>query len=280
MKLLGVLLCYNDADILEYAIKDLLESNHDIIVWDHGSTDGTAQVLDSFDKCFVQRDFIPRSYDFYKLYQRMSKLLISKYINQYDWISWPDQDEFLEGPTRQKSYAAYVEDLWREGYDSIQFNNYNYWYTEGDDLSVASPIERIRHYSLFPECSPRIRSWRASKTHSRKFNHNPIEGKQYPTNFNLRHYPMRTKEQMIRRIGSDRADLLRKGSNFHYANMASIESSTLYLKPNQLHFDDRQSELNNYPRFNWKKIYGYGVPKELSVKDSYFKKLTKFLRDL
>ena len=42
-KLLGVLLCYNDADILEDAILHLLEHNHDLVVWDHGSDDGTAE---------------------------------------------------------------------------------------------------------------------------------------------------------------------------------------------------------------------------------------------
>jgi hypothetical protein len=265
VRLLGVLLCYNDADILEYAIEDLLESDHDIIVWGHGSNDATAEVLDKFGKYFIERDFIPRSYDFYKLYQRMSKRLISEYIDKYDWISWPDQDEFLEGLDRKKTYRAYVEDVWHGGYDWIQFNNFNYWHTADDDTLIASPIDRIKHYSIFPDCAPRIRSWRASKTNIRKFNHNAIDGLKYPFHFNLRHYPMRTNEQMMRRILSDRSNIQKKGSNFHYANMSSLDSSILAIKSELLHFDNGISELNQSPKYNWRNIYGYGVSKKIGL---------------
>ena len=70
---LGVLLCYNDADFLPEAIEALLNSNHELIVWDHGSTDATPQVLDKFQSVFVKRFFLPRSFDFYNLYQEVSK---------------------------------------------------------------------------------------------------------------------------------------------------------------------------------------------------------------
>ena len=45
---LAVLLCYNDADVLGHAIESLLENDHDIIAWDHGSTDETRDVLDNY----------------------------------------------------------------------------------------------------------------------------------------------------------------------------------------------------------------------------------------
>ena len=39
LRCLGVLLCYNDGDLLEESIRYLLEQDHHLIVWDHGSTD-------------------------------------------------------------------------------------------------------------------------------------------------------------------------------------------------------------------------------------------------
>ena len=95
---LCVLLCYNDGDILEDVILHMLKNHHDIIVWDHGSDDETPQVLDKYDSKFIERKYVPRSFDFYDLYPKMSQNLISNYIRQYDWISWPDDDEILEGP--------------------------------------------------------------------------------------------------------------------------------------------------------------------------------------
>src|SRR5271170_3372293 len=102
-KALGVLLCYNDADILPDAIESLLNNNHELLVWDHGSDDGTAGVLDRYASHIVGREFIPREFDFYEMYERMSKHLRKNYRRRYDWISWPDQDEILEGPARDKS---------------------------------------------------------------------------------------------------------------------------------------------------------------------------------
>ncbi len=40
--MLGVLLCYNDGDLLEDALRYLLNQEHHLVVWDHGSTDQTA----------------------------------------------------------------------------------------------------------------------------------------------------------------------------------------------------------------------------------------------
>lgn len=190
---LGVLLCYNDADILEDTIKHLLENKHHLIVWDHGSNDDTGKILDKYNSYFVERKFIPRSFDFYKLYGAMSENLINNYIKDYDWISWPDQDEILEGYDRKKNYYEYVKDVYKSKYNWIRFNNHNFWLTSEDDVTIKSPVERVRYYSVFPDCAPRIRSWRAKVTNIREFNHNELEGEQYPRFFNLRHYPMRTR---------------------------------------------------------------------------------------
>jgi len=258
IKCLGVLLCYNDADMLEDAILHMLNNNHELLAWDHGSDDGTAAILDKYQDQLVERRNIPRSYDFYNLYQAMSEHLIQGFIRQYDWISWPDQDEILEGPDRSKSYDAWLQDVHDEGYDSIQFNNFNFWFTAADDVHLLSPLERVRHYSLFPDCAPRIRSWRASKTNIRIFNHNPLDGKKLPYHFNLRHYPMRTHAQMIRRLEKDRANLQRNGSNYHYDYMAGEQVNKLIIEPGRLHYDNGQDELNPDLKFNWRDVYGYG----------------------
>jgi glycosyltransferase involved in cell wall biosynthesis len=257
IKLLGVLLCYNDADILQDVLDHMLTSNHDLVVWDHGSDDGTADVLDKYQHHLAERRSIPRSYDFYNLYQAMSEHLIKDYIPGYDWISWPDQDELLEGKDRSQSYDKWIEQVYKEGFDYIQFNNFNFWFTSADDNTIISPTQRIRHYCLFPDCAPRIRSWRASRTNIRVFNHNPIDGRKYDELFNLRHYPMRSADQMQRRLKKDRAGLQRNGANYHYDNMMD-QRQKLIISPGQLHYDDGIHELNPDPIFNWRSIYGYG----------------------
>lgn len=250
---LGVLLCYNDADILADVIDYLIANHHEIIVWDHGSDDDTSKVLDSYGDIFVERKYIPREFDFYKLYPRMSKHLIDNYISDFDWISWPDQDEILEGPDRKKSYYEYLIDVFNSKYNWIQFNNFNFWFTEKDDPSVMSPIKRIRYYSLWPTCAPRIRSWRANITNIREFNHNKLEGERFPELFNLRHYSMRSERQMLKRLNKDRVGIRQGTKNNHYENMLG-KVDKLKIPSSKLHFDN-EKELSHKAIFDWEKIY-------------------------
>ncbi len=154
MRRLGVLLCYNDGDLLEESLRYLLEQNHDVVVWDHGSTDETPEVIRRFSGELLETKFVPREFDFYQLYPAMSRHLIDNYTARYDWISWPDQDEFLEGPTRAKSYQESLREVFESRYDWIQFNNFNYWTTNADDSNIPATTARVRHYALFPDCAP------------------------------------------------------------------------------------------------------------------------------
>jgi len=255
LRLLGVLLCYNDGDLVADAVRYLREQGHDLVVWDHGSTDETPEVLASLRGELVELTTVPRSVDFYELYPKMSEHLLREYVARYDWISWPDQDEFLEGPDRARSYREWVEEVASSPYDWVEFNNFNYWWTAADDPAIARAVERVRHYGIFLGCAPRVRAWRASATNMRQFNHNPPSGERYPRLFNLRHYPMRSEAQMNRRIQRDRAGLRRGPSNYHYENMASWPER-LRIPPEKLHFDDG-GELDPSPIFDWRTVYGW-----------------------
>jgi glycosyltransferase involved in cell wall biosynthesis len=252
---LGILLCYNDGDLLEESLTYLLEQNHDVIAWDHGSTDETPEVLGRFRADLREVRRIPREFDFYELYPAMSRHLIENYVDEYDWISWPDQDEFLEGPARDRPYCEYVVEAHDSDVDWIEFRNFNFWWTDDDDPTIAETTRRVRHYALRPDSPPRIRSWRAGVTNIRHFNHNPLDGTRSKRLFNLRHYPMRSRAQMRARVLRDRAGLRRGRLNFHYENMRRRLDS-LQIPAAALHIDDSVGELDPEPIFDWGQIYG------------------------
>jgi hypothetical protein len=252
---LGVLLCYNDGDLLEESLSYLLDQHHDVIAWDHGSTDETRGILERYRPHLREVRRIPREFDFYELYPAMSRHLIENYASRYDWISWPDQDEFLEGPMRDRPYYEYVLEANESGIDWIEFRNFNFWWTDEDDPAIRETTRRVRHYSPWPDCPPRVRSWRAQVTNIRRFNHNPLDGTPSPRLFNLRHYPMRSASQARERVLRDRAGLRRGNLNFHYENMCR-RLDALGIPATSLHRDDGVSELNPEPIFDWRQIYG------------------------
>jgi hypothetical protein len=251
---LGICLFYNDDDIVEDGIKHLLENNHDLVVWDHGSTDRTAEVIDKFAPYIRERHFLPRSFDFYKLFEHVSRYVIENLASQYDWISFPESDEILEGPNRKKSYYEHVCDAFNSPYDWLQFDNYVFWYTDEDFSDVASPRERIRRYSIWADCPPRVYAWRANCMNVRRFNHNPAEGRKYPSHFRTCHYQFRSEAQALKRI-EGRLGLRRGGANFHFDYMA-MNRDKLRIAPERLNFDDGISELSPVPTINWRDVYG------------------------
>jgi len=257
---LGVVLTYNDVDMVGETIEHLLAHDHDVIVWDHGSTDGTLELLERRRRDLLELRSVSREeIGLYEIYPAMSRHLLSGPCARYDWISWPDSDELLLGDDPDEPYARFVERVARSPFDWCQFRNWNFWWTAEDDPAIESPVERIRHYALYEHCAPRIRSWRASVTNVREFNHNAPEGTRYPKLANLCHYPMRSREQATARLRT-RAGIRRGGQNWHYERLqrdpAAVEIPASALR--RVDRDPREPGVRLDPGggFDWFTVYG------------------------
>ena len=243
-RFLGVLLCYNDADVLAPVVEHLVRNRHDLVVWNHGSEDETDEVARSYlgrgviDYQELDRDEVP----FAGLYGECGRYLVQTYGRRYDWLSWPDQDEILEGPDLSRPYHEQVTELMAAGHDWIEFDNFVFWFTAEDDGAVQDPVERIRRYNLYHSASPRIRAWRMSCTNERRLgNANPPLGRKSPVNFPLRHYPMRSLAQARRRAEHDRNQpgFQEGDKNWHYERFRDDEDA-LRVPVERLHrFDGR-----------------------------------------
>jgi hypothetical protein len=239
-----MLLCYNDADILGPVIDHLAANRHDVVVWNHGSEDETESVARArlgggvIEYQDVDRAAVP----FRDLYGVAARYLAATYGGLYDWLSWPDQDEILEGPDTARPYHEQVTEALASGVDWVEFDNFVFWFTDEDDPAALNPLDRIRRYNLSPPASPRVRAWRFALTNERRLgNSNPIEGEKAPVNWPLRHYPMRSLEQARRRALHDRnqAGFQSGDRNWHYERFREDER-TLVVPAGDLHrFDGR-----------------------------------------
>ncbi len=250
-RFVAVLLCYNDAGMLPPVIEHLVANRHDVVCWNHGSTDATGEVCRAhlgrgvIEVQDLDRDEVP----FKDLYGVCARYLRTAYGARYDWLSWPDQDELLEGPDLTRPYHEQVTELLRDGYDWVEFDNYVFWFTDRDDPDVADPVERLRHYNLYV-CPPRVRAWRMACTNERRLgNANPIPGRKAPRNWPLRHYPMRTFEQAQRRARKDRNEpgFQFGDKNWHYERFRD-DAERLRVPAERLHvFDGRRLD----PEVTW-----------------------------
>ncbi len=238
-RFLALLLCYNDDDMLAPVIEHLVANRHDVVVLNHGSEDRTEEIALAYvgrgviDYQWLNRDEVP----FKGLYATAGRYVVATYGDRYDWLSWPDQDEILEGPDLARPYHEQVSDVLAAGHDWIEFLNFVFWYTEADDPAVVDPVARLRHYSLYRSASPRIRGWRMGCTNERKMgNANPPLGLQSPLRFPLRHYPMRSAVQARRRATHDRNQpgFQRGDKNWHYQRFREAEES-LRVPAEKLH---------------------------------------------
>ncbi len=256
---LGVVLTYDDVDIVADTIGHLLEHDHDVVVWDNGSTDGTFERVQEMRPDLLELRRVPKEeLGLYEIYGAMSHHLIDDLASRYDWVSWPDSDEILLGEHSDEPYGEYVDRLVRSPYDWCEFRNWNFWWTEEDDPRVESPVARIRHYALFDNCAPRVRAWRAKVTNVREFNHNPLPGTRAPELANLCHYPFRSEAQARERLRT-RADIQRGEQNWHY-NRIQREPDVVRIDPTSLQRadrDPREGGLVLVPgEFDWFSVYG------------------------
>ncbi len=240
VRFLGLLLCYNDDDVLEPVIEHLVRNRHDLVVWNHGSEDRTHEIcLRHVGRGIVDYQVLDRAeVPFEQLYTVAGEYVRATYGARYDWLSWPDQDEILEGPDLTRPYHAQVEELLAaDAADWIEFDNFVFWFTDADDPAVADPVARIRHYSLYRSASPRIRAWRMASCNERKMgNANPPLGRKAAVNWPLRHYPMRSAEQARRRALHDRNQpgFERGDKNWHYRRFRD-DADALRVPAGRLH---------------------------------------------
>ena len=225
MKLVGVIMAYNDQDCIGNAIECLLKEHDDEMVFDHGSTDDTAKVIQSLP-ChyeYVSRTLFPNfnvpgnNNIHYKV-----TTWIRDSIPHYDWVSWIDADEILESTNPDKTLKQEIIDAHNSGYKGIQSILRNYWITEEDDYTEADYLKRIKRYEDSPPHSGGgiNRSWNINITpimteatlrHTFFRNHSIS-----PNPTLLRHYAIRTPEQGWKKIQVDRQRHL--GAGAHYAS--------------------------------------------------------------
>lgn len=238
MKLLGIIHAYNEDDCIENAIECLLNSAHDVHVFDHGSSDNTADKVRSYGNVkyhYLDREKIHFFRGRNNLYTVISQFIGSK-VNDFDWVTWMDADEILHGANGMDLAKSIHKDFAR-GSKVIRGTIHEYWITEKDDFSQENYLDRLKHYRVRPPQTAGgiCRGWAIELTREmqrgrhRKTWNGVISDWEYV----LKHYPIRTLEQGKRKIMKER-NWQSKGDGTHYKVYRENECNNLIKQSRQL----------------------------------------------
>tara|TARA_B100000886_G_C20385044_1_gene475642 strand:+ start:374 stop:1261 length:888 start_codon:yes stop_codon:yes gene_type:complete len=258
-KFLAVILFHNDEHLVEEQVNYMIDNKHDIIIFNHNSNDETQNIIDDLSKKhsrIIKTYILDSSIPFKNngVFNHISNILIEQYSNKYDWISFIESDEFLEGPKRDKKYYEYLLDVSETEYTYIQFDNILFWPTKDIDESIKSIRERLKYYAWFKNCGPRLYAWKAKYTNLRNYNHNPPSyGNKYPIHFNTCHYPFTSKTGLLKKLDERRKMSQSNGVNTHYKHLFQ-NIDNLIIDNKLLHYNDN-SDLIKDDKFDFSKFY-------------------------
>ncbi len=218
----AIVAAYNEADIVEQVVADLIEQGVQVYVLDDGSTDGTAVAVERFlGRGVLQIETLaaPRAaassppFDWERILVRKAQLAQTL---DADWILHHDADEFRESPWRGVPLVDAIRRVDALGFNAIDFASLDFWpvhdrFQPGDDVRAA--------FTAYAERAPydrvQVRCWKktqapvdlaSSAGHDVQFPGRRV----FPIRFISRHYPIRGQAHGERKVFRERRGRFRE----------------------------------------------------------------------
>ncbi len=228
MRILGIIMAYDEADCISNAIRSLVQVCNEVVVFHHGKDCETRQaILDGtrnpttrlyVENVDLQR--IPFAVDGIqsdKIWNHIGAF-VRNLITHFDWVIWQAADELLRDRSGTLVSRNAIEFNDAAGIDVIRPLIREFWLTDADN-GASSYCERLKYYDAKPK-GHAPRAWRIGLTPT----HIPIglhiqdpatgrkrfpfyefwpEGTRVSNNeWLLDHYPARTEEQFRRKVAA------------------------------------------------------------------------------
>jgi len=192
---------YNEKDLVEEVIRHLISQELDLVVLDNGSSDGSYEKCKKFEESglITLNQIKTTNFDFSLILRILYDMALTK---NPDWLIRSDQDEILESWQSNLTLKAAIEEENAKGNNLIQFDVFEFFRTNNDNLTEKSVKDKFRYYSWQHNFA--YRAWKhfpgvrvEGAGHLPTFPKN-CRYKVAEKNFVLRHYRFRNKEQAIR----------------------------------------------------------------------------------
>jgi glycosyltransferase involved in cell wall biosynthesis len=210
LKIIGLMVVYNEADIVDQSIAHMTKQGIPMVVIDNGSTDGSLAIEQGFlGKGVLEVRVVPPD-PYYDLKRVLNEAYALALNYSPDWLVRVDADEFIESPYPHLTLAEAIENEARLGYNMIQVNFFDFLLTERDYQGKDRDVrKRFRYYTWLTDFH--YRAWRhyPGTNLVTYAGHKPaflpdVKENVSPFKFPLRHYKFRSVEQGMRKVFKER----------------------------------------------------------------------------
>ncbi|WP_162943978.1 MULTISPECIES: glycosyltransferase [unclassified Rhizobium] len=267
---IAILAVYNERDVIEEALRDLLDQECDVIVLDNWSSDGSYEIVEGLQAKFPHRLLKVQRFPA----KPTSKTSLTDLIAakeelaagfQGRWIINADADEFRRSPFEGLNLAQALDCAERYGANRINFTVLNFRPVEDGTPPVGEYRTHFRYFELpdHPSYFVQGRAWLQPKKRislAKSAGHiAEFEGAvDFPLNFWMKHIPIRSQIHAAKKISGERAkrwsdEELTKGWHTHYAE----ERNQSYIW--------RSETLHNFDSSTFKLDFGVTLSTALAL---------------
>ena len=214
----AIIAAYNESDIIEQVVADLIHQGIQVYLLDDSSTDGTVAAVEPYVGRGVvaierlagtTKDAAPEGrggFDLERILRRKTEL--AKELDA-TWFINHDADEFRESPWSHLSLKDAIRHVDALGFNAIDFAGLNFWPVHdqlraGDDVRDA--FTRYAEFAAYDRVQ--VRCWKRTNSldlassggHEARFPGRKV----FPLRFILRHYPIRGQAHGVRKVFGER----------------------------------------------------------------------------
>lgn len=248
MRIIGMIFVYNEADIVGSVIEHLLSQGIELVILDNGSTDDSYEISTRYigkGVLSVER-LVTERFECGLILETLYEMALK---HKPDWTLLSSADEFHESPYPDLTLREAIETEDQQGYNLIQFNNFEFLPTEQDRDSLETDVRKqVKYYTWNDDCQ--FHCWKVCEgiTVRDGCGHYPVfpknaKVKVSPTKYVLRHYRIRSYQHGLKKIFVERLprypeEERKKGWHVHYDKFGRDEKFFIIDSRNLNKYED------------------------------------------
>lgn len=269
----AIISTYNEEDIIEQVCKYLLNQGIDVHIIDNWSTDSTLEIVKSLMEEYsgISYEIFPeKKHMQFVWFEMLNRKVEYAKANDYDWYIHYDADEIRESPW-ECSLIEGIQRVDQLGYNAIDHTVIDFRPVRDRFNEINNPEEYFKYFEFGrrPGHFAQVKAWKniagvdydlsSTGGHSIIFQGIKI----FPYKFLLKHYPLRSLEQMQKKIFKERLPRFKKekkerGWHTHYDKyMGKEESLKLWKESDLLEFNE-----DFYEEYLLERLFGINIKRE------------------